>query len=309
MTYLGSERVITNSFSNHVTAEDYAGPHLSNVSIKSTGKVIKVINRFTSHEDSINYHQFLKNQTKWKDGNYYNCISIIGKTVKMSSEDLGGNQIHLQTIYNNKTYLIKIMHLNDISVNVGDLTIPNQVIAHQGNTGLVLSNKNVSDPTYGSHVPLEIIDSKGIIINPRDFATGTVSGTYLKQSNEINTLNNQIKILVEAINIREQPSVASTDIGNVYFNEIYDVLGQHDSDLYTWYNIKTSTGINGFVAANKDDLWIEYIPKVSTAIDEPTEHTIPSETNNLELLFTCPKEDYYYLKLYKGESLYVKKQD
>ena len=46
MIYLGSQRVITNSFSNHKTAEDYAGAHLSEVKINGTGVVTKVINRF-----------------------------------------------------------------------------------------------------------------------------------------------------------------------------------------------------------------------------------------------------------------------
>ena len=32
-----------------------------------------------------------------------------------------------------------------------------------------------------------------------------------------------------------------------------------------------------------------------------------NKTNDLELIFTCSKEDYYYLKLYKGESLYIKR--
>lgn len=42
MIYLGSQRVITNSFSNHKTAEDYAGAHLSEVKINGTGVVTKV---------------------------------------------------------------------------------------------------------------------------------------------------------------------------------------------------------------------------------------------------------------------------
>ena len=68
MIYLGSQRVITNSFSNHKTAEDYAGAHLSEVKINGTGVVTKVINRFKSHEDSINYNDFLNNKIAWKDG-------------------------------------------------------------------------------------------------------------------------------------------------------------------------------------------------------------------------------------------------
>ena len=69
MTYLGSERILTNSFSNHISAEDYAGDHLSDVSINSTCKVINVINKFKSHEDSINYNEFLNNQNNWRSGN------------------------------------------------------------------------------------------------------------------------------------------------------------------------------------------------------------------------------------------------
>lgn len=301
MTYLGSERVLTNSFSNHVTAEDYAGEHLSDVSINSTCKVINVINKFKSHEDSINYNDFLNNQGNWRSGNVYNCISITGKVVPMYGEELGGNQVHLETIYNNETYIIKLCHLNDIVVNIGDIVYPNQVLAHQGNTGLVLSSKNFDDATYGSHVHIEITDSNGNFINPRGFADGSISGSYISQSNVINNNIDQIKILVDAINIRESSSVDSKDIGNVYLNEIYDVLDIVDSDIYIWYKIKTSTNVIGYVASKKDENWIEFISK--KVVEKPI------NDDTYKLLFTCSKEDYYYLKLYKGESLYIKKQD
>lgn len=297
MIYLGSERILTNSFSSHVTAEDYAGNHLSNVSINTTGKVVRVIDKFKSHEDSINYNDFLNNQNNWRSGNVYNCISITNKNVVMTGDELGGNQIHIETFYDNQKYLIKLCHLNDVLVNVGDIIVPNQVIAHQGNTGLVLSSKPYSDNTYGSHVHIEILDQNNNFINPREFADGSMSGTYVSQSNSINNDVNQIKILVDVINIRETASTSSKDIGNVYINEIYDVLDIIDSD-YTWYKIKTNTGIIGYVAASKSDNWIEFFPKKENII-----------TNDYELIFSCSKEDYYYLKLYEGESLYIKKQD
>ena len=47
MIYLGSSRVITNDFSTHKTAEDYAGNHQSDISIVGSGRVIKIVNRFT----------------------------------------------------------------------------------------------------------------------------------------------------------------------------------------------------------------------------------------------------------------------
>lgn len=308
MIYLGSERIITNSFVSHVTAEDYAGNHLSDVSINSTCRVINVINKFTSHQDSINYNDFLNNKNSWKDGNYYNCVSITGKTVRMSGDELGGNQIHLETFYNNEKYIIKIMHLNDILANIGDIITPNQVIAHQGNTGLVLSSKSKSDGTYGSHVHLEVLNENMQFINPREFASGSIGGNYILQSNSKNENNNQIKILVDVINIRESATVESSDIGNVYINEIYDVVDIVDSDLYTWYKINTSTNIVGYVASKKDDNWIEYISKTTSDIINNNSSNNNNE-NNLELIFTCSKEDYYYLKLYEGETLYIKKQD
>ncbi len=300
MIYLGSERVITNSFSSHVTAEDYAGNHLSDVSINSTCKVVNIINRFKSHEDSINYNNFLNNQNNWRDDNYYNCESITGKNIRMRSDELGGNQIHLETIYDNKKYIIKLCHLNDIVVNVGDIVRPNQLLAHQGNTGLVLSSKPFSDPTYGSHVHIEILDEFNNFINPREFASGSKSGSYITGSNEINNNVDQIKILVDVINIREKASIDSSDLGNVYINEIYDILETIDSD-YIWYKIKTNTGIIGYVASSKTDKWTEFIPKKEEIKDDK------EVANDLELIFTCSKEDYYYLKLYKGESLYIKR--
>lgn len=301
MTYLGSERILTNSFSNHISAEDYAGDHLSDVSINSTCKVINVINKFKSHEDSINYNEFLNNQNNWRSGNIYNCVSITGKVVPMYGEELGGNQVHLETIYNNETYIIKLCHLNDVVVNIGDIIYPNQVLGHQGNTGLVLSSKSFSDSTYGSHVHIEITDSSGNFINPRGFADGSISGSYISQSNEINNNVDQIKILVDVINIRESSSTDSNDIGNVYLDEIYDVLDVVDSDIYTWYKIKTNTNVTGYVASKKDESWIQFIGKKIIEI--------PTKDDNYKLIFTCSKEDYYYLKLYKGESLYIKKQD
>ena len=261
MKYLGSERVLTNSFSNHISAEDYAGDHLSDISINSTCKVINVINKFKSHEDSINYNEFLNNQNNWRSDNIYNCISITGKIVPMYGEELGGNQVHLETIYDNETYIIKLCHLNDVIVNIGDIIYPNQVLGHQGNTGLVLSSKSVNDSTYGSHVHIEITDSNGNFINPRGFADGSISGSYISQSNEINNNVDQIKILVDVINIRENPSTDSNDIGNVYLNEIYDVLDVVDSDIYTWYKIKTTTNVIGYVASKKNENWIQFIGK------------------------------------------------
>ncbi len=312
MIYLGSSRVITNDFSTHKTAEDYAGNHQSDISIVGSGRVIKIVNRFTSHEDSINYNNYLNNKNIWKDGTYYNCISITGKNVRMHYEELGGNQVWIETYFENKKITLRFAHLDDVLVNVGDIIKPNQVFAHQGNTGLVLSSKNESDVTYGSHVHLEITDEQGNYLNPREFSTGNYVTSYLEQTNTRDESKKQIQIMVDKINIRESPSEFSTDLGDVYLNEIYTVLDEVDSEVYIWYKITTSLGLTGYVACKKDSNWINILEKkeeVTPVIPDNKEEnpTITDDKDQYQLIFTCEKEDYYYLKLYPNEKLYIKK--
>lgn len=323
MTYLGSARVITNPFSNHGTAEDYAGDHKSNVSIVGSGRVIKIINRFTSHEDSINYNDYLNNKNKWQDGAFYNCISITGKSVRMYYEELGGNQIWIETYFQSQKLILRFCHLDSVLVNVGDIVKSNQVFALQGNTGLVLSAKDQSNVTYGSHVHLEVTDSNGNYLNPREFASGNYVTNYLEQSNSKDDSKKQIQILVDKINIREKPNILSTDLGDVYYNEIYTVLDEIDSELYIWYKITTGFGLTGFVANKKGEYWMNVLNNDETPPiveeDNTNQEQIETDQNSdikeeqadnaeeYELIFECKKEDYYYLKLYENERLYIKK--
>lgn len=313
MIYLGSSRIITNSYSSHKTAEDYAGEHQSNISICGSGRVIKIVNRFQSHDDSINYNSYLNNKNNWKDGNYYNCVSITGKTVRMHYEELGGNQVWIEGYFENKKIILRFAHLDSVLVNVGDVIKPNQVFGKQGNTGLVSSTKSTSDITYGSHVHLEVTDCNGTYLNPREFATGEKITLYEEQTNSRDETKKQIQILVDKINLRESPSETSIDLGDVYNNEIYTVLDEVDSEQYTWYKILTNWNVLGYVASKKNDSWIKVLEIKNS--DEQKDNTPPidnkddNSTNEdlYELIFECKKEDYYYLKLYKDECLYIKK--
>lgn len=308
MNYLGANRVVTNSYKDHVTAEDYAGAHLSPVKINGTGKVIKIINSFHSHEDSINYNDFLNHRKEWKRDSIYHCISITGKEVLMKSDELGGNQIWIETYDGSKRLTVLIAHLDSVLVNTGDIVDENTILGLQGNTGLVLSSKDTSNVTYGSHVHLEIADENGNYQNPRPYALGTIKTSYNTQSNSING-EWQIKIEVDRINIRQNASELSSKLGTVNYNEVYNILNKIDSDIYTWYEINTSNGIHGFVANKKDEKWVtelgskkeEDIPKKE---DSPQKE---EETKKIQLIFECSKDDIYYLKLYKGEKLYIQK--
>lgn len=300
MMYLGSNRVVTNSFSSHKTAEDYAGNHLSNVVMYGKGKVVRIIDKFLSHEDSINYNTFLKNESAWRDGNYYNCISITGKSVRMKYDELGGNQVFIETYDGDKKLQFCFAHLDSILVKVGDIVDANVVIGRQGNTGLVLSSKNTSDTTYGSHVHLEILDRNGNYIDPRKYASGEVLTTYLEQSNIIDNTKEQIHILVDKINIRAKATVLSDDIGDVYFNEVYTVLDSTDDGIYTWYHIETSLGLQGYVASKHNSNWVELY-----SLKYPDNNNDVTEDDRFKLIFTCPGDDTYYIKLKKGEKLYI----
>lgn len=304
MNYLGSNRVITNPFSSHITAEDYAGEHQSPVSICGKGKVTKVIQKFKSHEDSINYNDFLNNKSTWKDGNYYNCISITGKEVRMHYEELGGNQVYIETYEGDHLLCFRIAHLDSISVNVGDIVDENTIIGYQGNTGLVLSSKPLSDPTYGSHVHLEITNSDGKYIDPRPYASFSSHTTYIEQSNILDSSKYQFKVNVDKINIREKPSTESRDIGDVYLNEVYDILSEVDSEQYTWYQIKTNRGLIGYVANLKNSNWLTIVEPNKDL--EPDIEVGDSITEEAILTFQCKEEGYYYIYLYPGEKLILK---
>lgn len=323
MKYLGSERSITQSFSKHGYAEDYSGGHLSILSINGSAKVIKVVNKYKCHEDSINYNDFLNNQKKWKSGNYYNCISITGKTTTFYYDELGGNQVHLETYYNNSKYTLKLKHLASVNVNVGDIVTKDTVIGYQGNTGLVLSSKSKDNPTYGTHVHFEVSDENGKTINPRKFADGSIEYNYASQSNILDDTKRQIQILVKSINIRKEASELSEDLGNVYEGEIYDVLGEVDSAIYTWYKIKTNYNLEGYVASKKDAEWIKLSEPDESIItpddggDEVENDPVQEPENNDEnvpvtddkkvLIFECQKDGEYYLNLKKGEKLFLEK--
>lgn len=308
MKYLGSERSVTQSFLNHKYAEDYSGVHLSEIKINGSAKVIKVVNKYKGHNNSINYREFLNNQKNWKDGNYYNCISITGEKVRFYYDELGGNQVHLETYYNGNKYLLKILHMNVVNVNVGDIVNKNTVIGLQGNTGLVLSSKDRTNKTYGSHVHLEVKNSSGKSINPREFADGSIEYNYTSQSNIVDESKKQFKVLVQSINIRKEPSELSEDIGDVKYDEVYDILDEVDSTLYTWYKIKTNRGLEGYVASKKGSNWVEVSNPGSTIIDQDEGTDEEEKEKKIELIFECKKDGNYYLKMQQGEKLYLQKK-
>ncbi|MEG2251270.1 MAG: SH3 domain-containing protein, partial [Bacilli bacterium] len=83
-------------------------------------------------------------------------------------------------------------------------------------------------------------------------------------------------------------------LGKVYNKEIYDILEIIKKDDYTWYKIKTGNNILGYIANKNGSNWVK--------LHEPIK-----EENDFIELYTCLKDDTYYIKLYQGEKLYLKK--
>lgn len=297
MIYLGSERNVTQDFATHKVAEDYSGNHKSEVKMNGRGKVIKVINKFKSHEDSINYNTFLENQKIWFTNGVYNCVSITGKSVKMKDDELGGNQIWIETYEDGAKLIFRFCHLDSVFVSVNDIVNSDTILGLQGNTGLVLSGKSISDVTYGTHVHFEITKNNNYI-NPRKYASGEIVTTYQSYDNGENLSSDQIKILVKQINIRKEADENSDDLGDVYYGEYYDVIDIVDRSIYTWYKIKTRNEIVGYVASLKGGNWLEFIKRQE---QEPVKQ--------VELIYTCEKDGKYLIQLYAGEKLYIEKNE
>jgi len=303
MMLLGSERIVTQNYDRHKYAEDYAGIHLSDIKINGQAKVLKVVNKYEPYQDTINYNDYLNNKNSWKDGLYYNCLSISGKRVRYHQAELGGNQVTLETYNGSKKLFFNILHMASVLVNEGDLIDSNTIIGKQGNTGLVLSNKDKTDYTYGSHVHFEIRDEDYNPINPRDYALFNIKVNYIEQSNQIDNSQKQIKVLADKINIRAAGSVNSQDIGDVFRGEIYTVLGEEEDNQYYWYKIKTNLGLKGFVANEKGKRWL-LVFEPNLCIEGECE--IVDDISEEGLVFICPKDDLYAIRLKKDEKLYIK---
>lgn len=132
----------------------------------------------------------------------------------------------------------------------------------------------------------------------------------LVQSNKVDSSLTQIKINVKRLNIREKPDENSKDIGDVYYDEIFTVLSHVDKEKYYWYKIKTSLGVEGYIASGKDE---EYVTLLSGYIDR-TPPVIESTTDYLLFIngspdysgITC-KDEYSKCELsYEVEQEFVK---
>lgn len=100
------------------------------------------------------------------------------------------------------------------------------------------------------------------------------------QSNDLDRTKTQIQIKTKRLNIRENPSIDSEDLGDVYEGEIYTVLSHKEDENYYWYHITTKNGIDGYIASSPDG---DYISLLSGFIDR-NPPTIYFENDFIEIV-------------------------
>lgn len=67
------------------------------------------------------------------------------------------------------------------------------------------------------------------------------------QTNEIDNTKKQLRVKSEYINIREDATTYSNNLGKVYKNEIYTILKEQQNGNEYWYKIKTTNEITGWI--------------------------------------------------------------
>lgn len=99
----------------------------------------------------------------------------------------------------------------------------------------------------------------GLLINKK--LSSNMVDTVM-QSNERNETLDQLEIINDEINIRQDADTKSEKLGKVVKGEIYTIIETKEDNYYTWYKIKTNNDIEGFIAGKykpEDEDVQEYI--------------------------------------------------
>ena len=99
----------------------------------------------------------------------------------------------------------------------------------------------------------------GLLVNKK---LNNNSNTNVVQSNERDDTLDQLEIINDEINIRQDADTKSEKLGKVVKGEIYTILEIKEDNYYTWYKIKTNNDIEGFIAGKykpEDEDVQEYI--------------------------------------------------
>lgn len=99
----------------------------------------------------------------------------------------------------------------------------------------------------------------GLLVNKK---LNNNSNTNVVQSNDRDDTLDQLEIINDEINIRQDADTKSEKLGKVVRGEIYTIIETKEDNYYTWYKIKTNNNIEGFIAGKykpEDEDVQEYI--------------------------------------------------
>lgn len=265
-----------------------------------------------------------------------------------------GNQIVIQSSEpvqkaDGTTGYLSVMtaHDNDIStLSIGQTITQNTPYSKMGTAGYAT----------GTHTHVEVINGpwEGIIQNSQgnwmcknsiepykvlykttnttvqnseaSYQTIPTQKQYIGTPIDRNTKQDQIEVVVELLNVRENPTTESPSIG--YINPgIYHFLSKQQKESYTWYQTEY-----GWIAGT--DQWVRVYPKeesnscekekqdlqkqlsdsqeqiknLNSQIEKlnQTIQELTNQTDHPQLIFTCNKKDKYYIELDIGNQLYFK---
>lgn len=71
--------------------------------------------------------------------------------------------------------------------------------------------------------------------------------------------NLQAKVIIEKINIRKDATTSSEKIGIVEKGSLFDVIDYETDDYYIWLHIKTDNNIEGYIATERKNPYVEFI--------------------------------------------------
>ena len=82
--------------------------------------------------------------------------------------------------------------------------------------------------------------------------------TYkIGRSNKKDDTKLQIKVIIDKINIREEPSASSEKLGEVEKGSIFTVLEYKEDERFIWFKIETENHISGYIASDKESPYVE----------------------------------------------------
>lgn len=78
-------------------------------------------------------------------------------------------------------------------------------------------------------------------------------------SNEKSKNELQVRVIIDQINIRKDPSINSEKYGIVKKDSIFNVLDYKKDEKYIWIHIKTKNKIDGYIASDISNPYVEFL--------------------------------------------------